>query len=105
MAKAFSVASWNVEHFKSQGVSSRVEDVVEFLAGQRPDVFALYEVEGREVFDALTKLMPEYTFHITEGQQVQQMKPDIQRVLGAVPCDPAAALAAEAPAAAEGPEG
>jgi hypothetical protein len=30
-------------------------------------------VEGREVFDALTKLMPEYTFHITEGQQVQQI--------------------------------
>ena len=73
MAKAFSVASWNVEHFKSQGVSSRVEDVVEFLAEQRPDVFALYEVEGKEVFDALTTLMPEYTFHITEGQQVQQI--------------------------------
>jgi diacylglycerol O-acyltransferase/trehalose O-mycolyltransferase len=33
------------------------------------------------------------------GQQLQQMKPDIQRVLGAVPYDPAAALAAEAPAA------
>ena len=73
MAKAFSVASWNVEHFRSQGVSSRVDDVVEFLAEQRPDVFALYEVEGREVFDALTTLMPEYTFHITEGQQVQQI--------------------------------
>jgi hypothetical protein len=58
MAKAFSVASWNVEHFKSQGVSSRVEDVVELLAEQRPDVFALYEVEGKEVFDALTTLMP-----------------------------------------------
>jgi hypothetical protein len=25
MPKAFSVASWNVEHFRSQGVSSRVE--------------------------------------------------------------------------------
>jgi hypothetical protein len=73
MAKAFSVASWNVEHFKSQGVSSRVEDVVRFLADQRADVFALYEVEGREVFDALTTLMPDYTFHITEGQQVQQI--------------------------------
>jgi hypothetical protein len=69
MAKAFSVASWNVEHFKSQGVSSRVNDVVEFLAEQRPDVFALYEVEGREVFEALTTLMPEYTFHITEGSR------------------------------------
>jgi len=33
------------------------------------------------------------------GQQLQQMKPDIQRVLGAVPYDPAAAPAAEVPAA------
>jgi exonuclease III len=73
MAKAFSVASWNVEHFKSQGVSSRVEDVVGFLSEQNPDVFALYEVEGKEVFDALTTLMPNYTFHITEGNQVQQI--------------------------------
>ena len=73
MAKAFSVASWNVEHLKSQGVPSRVEDVVGFLKEQNPDVFALYEVEGKEVFDALTTMMPEYTFHITEGNQVQQI--------------------------------
>jgi diacylglycerol O-acyltransferase/trehalose O-mycolyltransferase len=32
------------------------------------------------------------------GQQLQQMKPDIQRVLNAVPYDPAAAAAAAAPA-------
>jgi len=32
------------------------------------------------------------------GQQLQQMKPDMQRVLGAVPFDPAAAAAAAAPA-------
>lgn len=73
MAKAFSVASWNVEHFRSHGVSSRVEDVVQFLADQNPDVFALYEVEGKDVFEALTTLMPGYTFHITEGSQVQQI--------------------------------
>jgi endonuclease/exonuclease/phosphatase family metal-dependent hydrolase len=73
MAKAFTVASWNVEHFRSQGTRSRVEEVVAFLAGQNPDVFALYEVEGKEVFDALTTMMPAYTFHITEGQQVQQI--------------------------------
>jgi diacylglycerol O-acyltransferase/trehalose O-mycolyltransferase len=32
------------------------------------------------------------------GQQIQQMKPDVARVLGAVPFDPAAAVPAEAPA-------
>lgn len=73
MAKVFSVASWNVEHFRSQGVDSRVTDVVGFLHEQQPDVFALYEVEGRQAFDALTSQMPAYTFHITEGQQVQQI--------------------------------
>jgi endonuclease/exonuclease/phosphatase family metal-dependent hydrolase len=73
MPKAFSVASWNVEHFRSQGVDSRVTDVVGFLKEQRPDVLALYEVEGKQVFDALTTQMPEYTFHITEGAQVQQI--------------------------------
>lgn len=73
MAKAFTVASWNVEHFRSQGVPSRVEDVVAFLADQNPDVFALYEVEGKEVFAELTSRMPSYTFHITEGSQVQQI--------------------------------
>ena len=57
------------------GVQTRTaaEDVVLFLAEQRPDVFALYEVEGKEVFDALTDLMPAYTFHITEGRQVQEI--------------------------------
>ena len=73
MAKAFSVASWNVEHFRSQKVDSRVEDVVAFLAEHDPDIFALYEVEGRKVFDALTTVLPSYTFHVTEGAQVQQI--------------------------------
>lgn len=73
MAKAFSVVSWNVEHFGSQGVRGRAEDVVAKLSEQDPDVFALYEVEGREVFDALTSLMPGYTFHITEGPQTQEI--------------------------------
>jgi diacylglycerol O-acyltransferase/trehalose O-mycolyltransferase len=36
------------------------------------------------------------------GQQLQQMKPDMQRVLGAVPGDPAAAAPAAAPAGAGG---
>jgi hypothetical protein len=36
-------------------------------------VFALYEIEGKQVFDALTWMMPGYTFHITERSQVQQI--------------------------------
>lgn len=71
MAKAFTVASWNVEHFKAD--PQRVERVVQFLNSQNPDVFALYEVEGKEVFQSLLAMMPDYHFHITEGPQTQEI--------------------------------
>jgi hypothetical protein len=71
MAKAFSVVSWNVEHFKNTG--SKVADVVALLQSVNPDVFALYEVEGSEVFGELTQRMPGWQFHITEGPQVQEI--------------------------------
>jgi len=60
MAKAFSVASWNVEHFR--GKPQRVARVVDFLRKQKPDVFAALEVEGKGVFDALITQMPGYQF-------------------------------------------
>ena len=73
MAKAFSVVSWNVRHFKSGGTTSRVDEVVAFVDEQKPDVFALYEVEGKDVFTEVTAKMPKYSFHITEGPQVQEI--------------------------------
>ena len=71
MAKAFSLASWNVEHFKDD--DRRVERIIKFLQAQNPDVFGLLEVEGKEVFSTLVKEMPDYQFHITEGPQVQEV--------------------------------
>ncbi len=71
MAKAFSVASWNVKHFK--GDPTRVERVVDFLKDQEPDLFALYEVTGSEVFTKMTTAFPGYTFQITEGPQSQEI--------------------------------
>jgi len=71
MAKAFSVASWNVEHFR--GDPQRVNRVVDFLKYQSPDVIGLYEVEGAEVFAAVTSKFPDYTFQITEGPQAQEI--------------------------------
>lgn len=79
--KAFSVASWNVEHFK--GDPARVNRVVQFLNAQAPDVFALYEVEGAEIFQALVTAMPSYTFHITEGPQVQEILVGVREGLSA----------------------
>lgn len=71
MAKAFSLASWNVEHFKDD--ETRINRVVDFLKQQNPDVLALYEVEGKTIFQTLTQKMPAYSFHITEGPQTQEI--------------------------------
>jgi len=71
MAKVLSLASWNVEHFK--GKPERITRVVDFLNDQTPDVFALYEVEGKDVFGTLVQRMAGYSFHITEGPQTQEI--------------------------------
>ena len=81
MAKIFSIASWNVEHFKDD--LARVERVVAFLADYKPDLFALYEVEGKHVFDALVTKMPGYTFQITEGAQTQEILIGVRKNLTA----------------------
>ena len=81
MAKLFSIASWNVEHFKNP--DARVGRVVDFLAENKPDLFALYEVEGDEVFEALVERMPGYTFQITEGPQTQEILVGVRRDLTA----------------------
>jgi endonuclease/exonuclease/phosphatase family metal-dependent hydrolase len=73
MAKQFSVASWNVEHFKEEPTGTRIARVVDFMRAQNPDVFGLYEVEGATVFDALVEKMPNYTFQISEGVQTQEI--------------------------------
>ncbi len=71
MAKAFSVASWNCEHWKDE--DPRNEARVEFLAAQKADVIALYEVEGREVWQSVMDGLPGYSFFITEGQNTQEI--------------------------------
>jgi endonuclease/exonuclease/phosphatase family metal-dependent hydrolase len=81
MGKLFSVASWNVEHFKDD--LTRVQRVVDFVDQQGPDVFGLYEVEGRTVFDSLVNTMPNYTFQITEGAQTQEILIGVRKTLTA----------------------
>lgn len=81
MAKLFSIASWNVEHFKED--PSRVGRVVDFLGAQKPDVFALYEVEGAAIFGQLMIKMPGYTFQITEGPQTQEILVGVRKTITA----------------------
>jgi len=78
MAKAFSVASWNVEHFGAKDKNRRrpkkpIEPIIEYLASQRADVLAIYEVVGSVVFEEMVTRMPEYQFNITEGPQSQEI--------------------------------
>ena len=64
MPKILSFASWNVEHF--YGDLQRVERVVDLLNDVDPDVFALYEVVGKHVFNDLMNKMQTHSFFITE---------------------------------------
>ena len=60
MAKAFSVASWNVEHFgitdaRSNKPKRPVKPIIDFLARQRADIVAIYEVRSPTVYGPLLK--------------------------------------------------
>lgn len=81
MAKAFTVASWNVEHFKNN--PERVDLIVGFLEEQSPDVFGLLEVESKDVYNTLVTKMPNYQFHITEGPQTQEILVGAKRTMTA----------------------
>lgn len=78
MAKAFSVVSWNVEHF---GATNKDNDkpnkpigpIIDFIVEQKADVIAIYEVVGKVVFEEIVTKMPSYQFHITEGPQSQEI--------------------------------
>lgn len=71
MAKAFSVAAWNVEHFGDRATQNPGR--LAFLAEQRPDVIAIFEAEGKEVWRELMERFPRYSFFITEGQNAQEI--------------------------------
>ena len=77
MPRLFSVASWNVEHFNDE--QTRVQRVAEFIAGQHngparvPDIFALYEVVGKDIFWEFMNRFPDHRFHLTEGKQTQEI--------------------------------
>jgi len=80
MARVFSVTSWNVEHFRNASThAARVKRVAKFISGSDggpasvPDIFALYEVEGKDVFQVFMDEFPDHRFHLTEGKQTQEI--------------------------------
>lgn len=79
---SFSVCSWNVEFFGSRRpgethaqVANWIDDVFDFLAQPeiQSDVFAIYEVNGSQVFQKVTDAFPNYSWEITEDPGTQQI--------------------------------
>ena len=81
MGKSFSVASWNVKHFKS--TRARADRAIGYLKKQDPDIFALYEVQGKDVFSELVDQFEGYSFHITEGKRSQEVLLGVRNSLDA----------------------
>ena len=81
MPQILTVASWNVEHFKNSDTddAERVQRVARFISGHEggpesvPDIFTLYEVEGRDIYQDFMNEFPEHRFHLTEGKQYQEI--------------------------------
>ncbi|QLH09447.1 endonuclease/exonuclease/phosphatase family protein [Candidatus Nitrosotenuis sp. DW1] len=69
--KKFSILSWNVEHFRLK--SKDVEGILGHIHSFDPDVIGMYEVEGKDVYDYMVSSFPNYSFHITEGPQTQEI--------------------------------
>lgn len=65
MARLFSFASWNVEHF--HGEPAHAARVVEVVASRDPDVFAIFEVQGKDVYAPFMARMPGHSFFLTEN--------------------------------------
>ena len=81
MAKILSFLSWNVENFHND--SSRVNRIVDKIAAKSPDVFAIYEVKGAAVFQAMITKMPSYAFTITESDGVPEILVGVRNNLSA----------------------
>lgn len=87
MPKIFSVASWNVEHFRKKSAfdAARVVRVAKFISGSDggpasvPDIFALYEVEGKKIYQDFMDEFPDHRFHLTEGKQSQEIFVGVHR--------------------------
>ena len=78
MAKAFSVLSWNVEHFGATDKEKRKfkkdpKPIIKEIADRNADIIAIYEVRSDIVFRPLIEQMPRHHFFITEGPQLQEI--------------------------------
>ena len=73
--KKFSVLSWNVKNFTTN--NNNLDKITKHIKNQDgpagPDIIAIYEVRGKDVFNVMTEKFPEHMFFITEGYQSQEI--------------------------------
>ncbi len=71
MAKKFSLLSWNIENFGLQKTDKT--QIVQTIKSLNPDIFALLEVVGADVWRYMFDEFPNHSFFITEGEQSQEI--------------------------------
>lgn len=73
MAKAFSVMSWNVENIGRRSDPAKIRRAARLIKDKKPDLVAVYEVTGSDVFREFTRQLTNYRFFISEGPQSQEI--------------------------------
>jgi len=71
MAKKYSLLSWNIENFGLDKTDKA--QIVQSIKGLNPDIFALLEVVGADVWRYMFDEFPNHSFFITEGEQSQEI--------------------------------
>lgn len=88
MAKAFSVLSWNVEHFgamdkEKKNFIKKPGPIVDLIADTKADIVAIFEVKSDVVFKHLIEKMPTHQFFISEGPQMQEILIGVRKTIAA----------------------
>lgn len=83
MARLLKFAAWNVEQFTNN--TGRVRRIADFLKdeGNDPDLFAIFEIRGSDVFDDFVEQLPTHNFYLTEGLQMQETLVGVRKNLTA----------------------
>lgn len=74
---AFSVLSWNIEHFKKD--VNRTQLVADKIKEHNPDVFTILETESLDTLEMMRDHFTAYDFHITDGKQAQEIMVGVRR--------------------------
>lgn len=85
------IMAWNIEHFSGHEAqdarapakrANRLKEVIAFIEHEKPDIFGISEVTSGFVYESMVKAFPRHTFHITTGNQSQEILIGVRDGLG-----------------------